>query len=91
MPVEAMGAAGCREWKNTVRTKIKHLSFVMSTNKLIAFVLVVLFLAAPAYGQNKKQMEREKAKIEKEIARLTSELSKAKKNTKNSTAQIQLI
>lgn len=91
MPVEAMGAAGCREWKNTVRTKNKHLSFVMSTNKLIAFVLVVLFLAAPAYGQNKKQMEREKAKIEKEIARLTSELSKAKKNTKNSTAQIQLI
>ena len=48
-------------------------------------------MASPVQGQNKKQLERDKAKIEKEIARLNTELTKARKNSKNSTKQITLI
>lgn len=59
--------------------------------RLIPLVAAVFLMAVPAQGQTKKQLERDKAKIEKEIARLSGELSKAKKNTKNSTKQINLI
>lgn len=48
-------------------------------------------MVSPVQGQNKKQLERDKAKIEKEIARLNTELTKARKNSKNSTKQITLI
>lgn len=58
---------------------------------LWALVLVFLLLPATAVGQNKKQLEREKANIEKEIARLNNELNSARKNSKNSTKQIKLI
>ena len=59
---------------------------------IAAMLLALLLLcAAPAQGQNKKQLEREKANIEKEITRLNNELSKAKKSTKNSTKQVNLL
>lgn len=49
-------------------------------------------LAAPLMqGQTKKQLERDKDRIEKEIARLTGELGKARKDTRNRTRQIKLI
>ena len=62
-------------------------------NKYIATALLaaLLFCFQPAQGQNKKQLEREKATIEREIARLTGDLEKARKSTKSSTRQIKLI
>ena len=59
--------------------------------KLVAIMLMLLAVAAPAQAQTKKQLERDKAKIEKEIVRLTNELSKARKTTKASANQINLI
>ena len=58
---------------------------------LLPILLATLLMASPVQGQNKKQLERDKAKIEKEIARLNTELTKARKNSKNSTKQITLI
>lgn len=57
----------------------------------LALLLTVIVAAAPAQAQTKKQLERDKEKIEKEIARLNGELSKAKKNSKASVSQINLI
>ena len=54
-------------------------------------MLMLLAVAVPAQAQTKKQLERDKAKIEKEIVRLTNELSKARKTTKASANQINLI
>ncbi len=48
-------------------------------------------MAAPAQAQTKKQLERDKAKIEREIARLSTQLNNAKKSTKASANQINLI
>ena len=59
--------------------------------RLLPMCLTLLLFVTPAQGQTKKQLERDKAKIEKEIARLNDELSKARKNSKNSTKQISLI
>lgn len=59
--------------------------------RILLPVVAMLLLCAPAQGQSKKQLERDKARIEKEIARLTGELGKARKNTRNSTKQIKLI
>ena len=59
--------------------------------RALPLLVALLLCAAPAQGQSKKQLERDKAKIEKEIARLTSELGKARKNSKNSSRQIALI
>ena len=56
-----------------------------------SILVLLLFCTVPTYGQSKKQLEREKANIEKEIARLTGDLDKARKNTRNSTKQINLI
>ena len=58
---------------------------------LLPILLATLLMVSPVQGQNKKQLERDKAKIEKEIARLNTELTKARKNSKNSTKQITLI
>lgn len=58
---------------------------------LLPLLLAGMLFVTPAQGQNKKQLERDKAKIEKEIARLSNELAKARKNSKNSTKQISLI
>lgn len=59
--------------------------------RLLPLLLALLLCGNPAQGQTKKQLERDKVKIEKEIARLNDELSKARKNSKNSTKQITLI
>lgn len=59
--------------------------------RLLPLLLALLLCGNPAQGQTKKQLERDKVKIEKEIARLNDELSKARKNSKNSTRQITLI
>ena len=59
--------------------------------KTLPLLLAILLLAPAASGQNKKQLERDKARIEKEIERLTSELGKARKDTRNRTRQIKLI
>ena len=59
--------------------------------RLLPLLLAFLLCGNPAQGQTKKQLERDKVKIEKEIARLNDELSKARKNSKNSTKQITLI
>ena len=60
--------------------------------KRLISLLLVLMLAAPlVQGQTKKQLERDKDRIEKEIARLTGELGKARKDTRNRTRQIKLI
>lgn len=58
---------------------------------VLLFFFSLMLCLAPAQGQNKKQLEREKANIEREITRLNNELNKAKKNSKNSTKQINLI
>ena len=50
-----------------------------------------MLLSPSVQGQSKKQLERDKARIEKEIARLNGELSKVRKDSKNSTKQINLI
>lgn len=59
--------------------------------KLLPFFLLVAIAIAPVQAQNKKQLERDKAKIEREIARLSQELGKVQKNSKNSAKQINLI
>jgi septal ring factor EnvC (AmiA/AmiB activator) len=59
--------------------------------RLLPAAVALLLCVSPAQGQTKKQLERDKAKIEKEIARLNGELAKARKNSKNSTKQITLI
>lgn len=53
--------------------------------------MIMFLMAAPAQAQTKKQLERDKAKIEREIARLSTQLSNAKKSTKASANQINLI
>ena len=63
----------------------------IKTALFTALLICAALAPAPAQAQNKKQLEREKAAIEKEIARLTGDLDKARKNTKNSTKQINLI
>ena len=59
--------------------------------RALPIVLALLLLSPSAQGQSKKQLERDKARIEKEIARLNGELSKVRKDSKNSTKQINLI
>ena len=58
------------------------------------FVLVFSFyflLSSTAYGQSKQQLEKDKAKVEQEIKNLNSQLSKAKKNSKSSQKQLNLL
>lgn len=59
--------------------------------RLIPLLLILLLAVPVAQGQTKKQLERDKERIEKEIARLTGELGKARKDARNRTRQIKLI
>lgn len=52
---------------------------------------LMLWCGTVAQAQSQQQLEREKAKIEKEIARLGQQLDKAKKDSRSSTKQITLI
>ena len=58
---------------------------------VVPILLALMLLSPSVQGQSKKQLERDKARIEKEIARLNGELSKVRKDSKNSTKQINLI
>ena len=58
---------------------------------VVPILLALILLSPSVQGQSKKQLERDKARIEKEIARLNGELSKVRKDSKNSTKQINLI
>ena len=56
------------------------------------FVLAVLVgFSSPLYSQSKKQLEKDKARVEQEIKNLNSQLGKAKKNSKNNQKQLQLL
>ncbi len=57
----------------------------------IPIFLALMLLWIPTQAQTKKQLEQDKARIEKEITRLSNELSKAKKTTRASANQINLI
>ena len=76
-------------WKNYMLMNRKMLYRPLL--RLLPVLLALVLFVQPAQGQTKKQLERDKAKIEKEIARLNNELTKARKNSKNSTKQISLI
>lgn len=67
----------------------KNKRFILCVRTIVFVLLASVSIETQA--QSKKQLERDKAKIEKEIARLSDELNKAKKNAKNSTKQINLI
>lgn len=54
-------------------------------------VLFVLSFNNPVQAQSKKQLEKDKAKVEQEIKKLNGELSKAKKNSKAGQKQLNLL
>ncbi len=51
----------------------------------------MLAVMPPASAQSKSQLEKDKARVEQEIKNLNGQLSKAKKNSKNSQKQLQLL
>lgn len=61
--------------------------------KILVSIALVAYIIMPtsANAQNKRQLERERDKIEQEIRRLTTDLSKARKNAKKSKEQINLV
>lgn len=58
---------------------------------VVVAVLLCGVAAVPAYSQSKKQLEKDKARVEQEIKRLNSDLAKAKKSSKSSQQQIALL
>lgn len=52
---------------------------------------LLLFVTSPAFGQSKAQLEKDRAQVEQEIKKLNADLGKAKKNSKNSQRQLQLL
>ena len=54
----------------------------------IAFFVISFTLYNPLFAQSKKQLENEKAKLEKEIKRQNNELAAAKKNTRLNNSQL---
>ena len=58
---------------------------------IIVFALFVLSLPAGVQAQSKKQLEKEKNKIEQDIKKLNNELSQAKKKSKQSTKQLDIL
>ncbi|MBR1766738.1 MAG: peptidoglycan DD-metalloendopeptidase family protein [Bacteroidales bacterium] len=59
----------------------------------LSLLSVLLFLSAnpTASAQSKKQLEKDKAKVEQEIKNLNSQLAKAKKNSKAGQQQLRLV
>ena len=57
----------------------------------IIFILYSSFLISTAQAQSKKQLESDKARVEQEIKRLNSDLASAKKNSRSSQQQINLL
>ena len=64
---------------------------LFDVKKILPILLLLVLMMPTASGQNKRQLERDKARIEKEIERLTGELGKARKDSRNRTRQIKLI
>ncbi len=58
---------------------------------LIGSLLLLLASQTPAAAQSKQQLEKDKAKVEQELKKLSGDLSKAKKNSKNTQQQLQLL
>jgi septal ring factor EnvC (AmiA/AmiB activator) len=58
---------------------------------LIGSLLLLLAAVPPAAAQTKAQLEKDKAKVEQELKKLSGDLSKAKKNSKANQQQIQLL
>lgn len=58
---------------------------------LIGSLLLLLASVTPAAAQSKQQLENDKAKVEQELKKLSGDLSKAKKNSKNTQQQLQLL
>ena len=56
----------------------------------IAF-LFPFSISYPAYGQSKKQLEKDKAKVEQELKQLNKDLAKAKKNSKSGQQQLNIL
>ncbi len=61
--------------------------------RILVYALVLAFHLSPValYGQSKAQLEQERARVEQEIRTLNSQLSKAKKNSRSSQQQLQLL
>ena len=58
---------------------------------LIGSLLLLLAAVPPAAAQTKAQLEKDKAKVEQELKKLSGDLSKAKKNSKANQQQIRLL
>ncbi len=61
--------------------------------RILLYALILTFHLSPftLNAQSKKQLEKDKAKVEQEITRLNNELSNAKKNSRSSQKQINLL
>ena len=58
---------------------------------LIGSLLLLLAAVPPAAAQTKAQLEKDKAKVEQELKKLSGDLSKAKKNSKANQQQINML
>lgn len=77
--------------KSTGRKGAKRLTgFAVVASAFLAF-FAFLILPYPVSAQSKSQLEKDKARVEKEIKQLNSDLAKARKNSKNSKQQLQLL
>lgn len=59
--------------------------------KAIVTVVLCLLVSAPVCSQNKKQLEKDKARVEQEIKTLNSQLGKTKRNSKDNQRQLRLL
>ena len=62
-----------------------------SFNFALLLLLALLVLPMSLNAQSKKQLEKDKAKVEQEIKKLNNDLAKAKKNSKVGQQQINLL
>ena len=80
--------------KGSERTNVQTAANVLSLPFTpFHFLSLLFFLLLPtlASGQSKKQLERDKARVEQEIKKLNSDLAKAKKNSRSSQQQLDLL
>ena len=80
--------------KGSERTNVQTAANVLSLPFTpFHFLSLLFFLLLPtlASGQSKKQLERDKARVEQEIKKLNSDLAKAKKNSRSSQQQLNLL
>ena len=63
----------------------------MNSRKSLLVLLVLIGITTSLQAQSRQQLERDKAKVEQEIKRLNGDLAKAKKSSKSSKQQIELL